>query len=84
LNFGPCAGLVSLFALAGLFRARSAHREWISFACVLAFYPILYYFTFTFSRFRYPIDPVIYVLAGYALSAVFRYGRVGAAAPETA
>lgn len=74
-NFGPIAGLFSLAALAGLWRARTANREWISFACMLGFYPILYYCTFTFSRFRYPIDPVIYLLAGYAITILFQRVR---------
>jgi hypothetical protein len=74
-NFGPWAGLVSILALVGLLRARFANREWGSFACVLGFYPILYYFTFTFSRFRYPIEPLIYVLAGYAISGFIKRVR---------
>jgi Dolichyl-phosphate-mannose-protein mannosyltransferase len=74
-NFGPCAALLSLAGFAGLLRARLVNREWASFASVLAFYPILYYFTFTFSRFRYPMEPVIYVLAGYAISELIAYGR---------
>lgn len=73
--FGPCAGLVSLTALAGLLRAKFSNHEWISFAGVLALYPILYDLTFTFSRFRYPIDPLLYVLAGYAISGLLTYGR---------
>jgi hypothetical protein len=83
LNFGPIAGFASLAALAGLFRAKLAHREWISFACVLALYPILYYFTFTFSRFRYPIEPLIYCLAGYAVSELIAYGRGRVASGQT-
>ena len=75
LNFGPCAGFLSFAALTGLVRAKIARREWISFASVLALYPILYYFTFTFSRFRYPIEPLIYVLAGYTISELIVYGR---------
>jgi len=75
-NFGPYAGLVSLFALVGLCRAKFANREWIFFASVLGLYPILYYFTFTFSRFRYPIEPLIYVLAGYTMSGLLAYFRV--------
>jgi hypothetical protein len=83
LNFGPCAALVSLAALAGLLRAKFANREWAAFACVLALYPVLYYFTFTFSRFRYPVEPLIFVLAGYAISELIAYGRGRIASSET-
>ncbi len=75
LNFGPCAALVSLAALAGLLRAKFANREWAAFASALALYPVLYYFTFTFSRFRYPMEPLIYVVAGYAISELIAYSR---------
>lgn len=74
-NFGPCAAFMSLAALAGLVRAKVGHREWTSFACVLVFYPLLYYCTFTFSRFRYPIEPLVYVLAGYVFSEIVAYGK---------
>lgn len=78
-NFGPSAAVVSLLALIGVLRARSRRREWTSFASVVALYPLLYYLTFTFSRFRYPLDPLLYVLAGYAISEVVAYGRGRAA-----
>jgi hypothetical protein len=35
---------------------------------VLAVYPLIYYFSQVVSRYRHPIDPVMYALAGVALS----------------
>jgi hypothetical protein len=34
---------------------------------ILTTYPLVYYVSVVFSHFRYLIDPMIYVLAGYAL-----------------
>jgi hypothetical protein len=75
LHFGPYAILLSLAAIIGIVRARVAGREWISFACVLAFYPLIYYMTYTFARYRHPIEPLLYVLAGYAVSELTTYGK---------
>ncbi len=75
VHFGPYATLLSLAAWFGILLARGARLEWVSFAFVLALYPLIYYLTYTFARYRHPIEPVMYVLAGYVLSELAIYGR---------
>jgi len=72
-HFGPYATILSLTAIAGILLARRAGREWTSFACVLGLHPVLYYVTYTFARYRHPVEPVMYTLAGYAFSELIRY-----------
>ena len=55
--------LIAIAAVFGLLLACCTGGEWFSFASVLVLYPLLYYFTYTFSRYRHPIEPVMYVLA---------------------
>lgn len=64
-HFGLYAPLLSLAAIAGVVLARRTRHEWIAFASVLALYPMIYYVTYTFARYRFPIDPVLYTLSGY-------------------
>lgn len=65
--------LLFLGSLAGLLQAWRSGREWLCFACVLAFYPLVYYVTYTFSRYRHPIEPVMCMLTGYALAELARW-----------
>jgi hypothetical protein len=37
---------------------------------VLIFYPMIYYISYTFSRYRHPIEPIIYVLAAYGVTII--------------
>ena len=75
VHFGPYAALLSLAAWSGILLAWRGGREGLPFACVLAFYPLIYYLTYTFSRYRHPIEPLMYVLAGYAVTELARYGK---------
>jgi hypothetical protein len=50
-----------------------AGRGWFPFACVLALYPLVYYLTYSFARYRHPIEPLMYTLGGYALSELATY-----------
>jgi hypothetical protein len=70
---------VLLLALAGLVRAALSGRRWVEFGSVLLFYPLVYYITFSFARYRYPIEPVIYLVAGHAISELLRlrHARLG-------
>ena len=68
VQFGPYAALLSLAAWSGVLLAWRAGRDWFCLACVLALYPVIYYVTYTFARYRHPIEPVMYVLAGYAVT----------------
>ncbi len=74
-QFSPLPLLLFVAALGGIFLARRNGREWASFASVLGFYPLIYYLTYTFSRYRHPIEPVIYVLASYAVAELIRFLR---------
>jgi len=75
VHFGPYAAMLSLAAWAGILLAWHAGLDWAPFACVLALYPLIYYVTYTFSRYRHPIEPVMYTLAGYAISELAIYGK---------
>ena len=37
----------------------------LGFAAVFLFYPLIYYITYTFARYRYPIEPFMYALGAY-------------------
>ena len=64
----PQVALASL-AFAGLAELARRHGSaaWF-FAPVLAVYPALYYVTFPDARYRFPIEPVMVMLAVYAVS----------------
>jgi hypothetical protein len=81
-NFGPYATILSLATLAGIIFSIRARREWLPFAFVLVLYPLIYYVTYTFSRYRHPIEPVMYTLAGYAFSEITLYFK-GSSGRET-
>jgi hypothetical protein len=74
--FHPYSIVISVAAPAGVFLARLRGREWLSFACVLGLYPLLYYMTYAFSCYRHAIEPTMYVLAASAFSELaFYFGR---------
>jgi hypothetical protein len=54
-----------LMAIAGIFQAWTKKKRWVAFASVLALYPVVYYVTNTFARYRHPIEPLMYALASY-------------------
>jgi hypothetical protein len=64
----PYPLLLVLTALAGIIRAAQKRRRWLDFAAVLLLYPSIYYITYTFARYRYPIEPFLYALSAYLLS----------------
>jgi hypothetical protein len=63
----PYPVLLLLMALAGILQARRYAKRWVAFASVLVLYPLVYYVTYTFARYRYPIEPLMYALAAYLL-----------------
>jgi len=67
-----CTGLTVL-SLTGLWRAFALHSTvaW-PYALALLVFPLIYYLTNTFERYRHPIDPEIVILAVYAIT-----GRAG-------
>ena len=69
LNFWPLSILIDLGALAGLVIVISKSRNSVAaLLAVLAVYPLIYYASQVVSRYRHPIDPILYVLSGVALS----------------
>jgi hypothetical protein len=72
-NFWPLSVLIDLGALAGLMMAfRKSKHLALSFLAVLTIYPLIYYASQVVSRYRHPIDPVLflYALAGVAASRI--------------
>jgi hypothetical protein len=75
VGFWQTSLLIDLAALAGLvllFRRPSAPV--VLFVAVLAIYPLVYYASQAFSRYRHPIDPLLYALAGCSFSFFRRTG----------
>ena len=64
----PYPSLLFLMAVAGVIKAWRRRKRWIGFVSALVFYPLIYYITYTFARYRYPIEPLMYALAAYFLS----------------
>jgi hypothetical protein len=67
-QFQPCPLLLLLLALGGIVQAWRRSQRWVSLTSVLALYPPVYYVTSAVARHRYPIEPVMYVLAACAVS----------------
>lgn len=77
LRFGPYAAIVSLAALIGIgVAARRRSHACFGLFSALAFYPLVYYLTYTFARYRHPIEPLMYTLAGLAVCEFVNYGRL--------
>jgi len=60
-------GLLSFF---GGFHAIGKSRNGVILMLVLIFYPMIYYVSYTFSRYRHPIEPIIYVLAAHGVTLI--------------
>jgi hypothetical protein len=64
--------MLALLSFFGVFHAiRKSHNGPV-LMLVLIFYPLIYYVSYTFSRYRYPIEPIIYVLAAYGVTIIAR------------
>ena len=71
VNFWPLSVVIDLGALAGLIVVFRKSREVaLPLIAVLAVYPLIYYASQVVSRYRHPIDPVLYALGGVALSQI--------------
>jgi len=66
----PYPLILALLSVGGIFQAWRKGKRWIGFASVLLLYPLVYYISYTFARYRYPIEPVMYLLALYFLSQI--------------
>jgi hypothetical protein len=68
--------LTAIAAFAGvyvLWRRREA--AWWMLASWLVIFPVIYYLTRTLLRYRHPLDPIVVLLAGVGITAVFRAER---------
>jgi hypothetical protein len=60
--------ILSLLSFFGGFRAIGKSDNGVILMLVLTSYPMIYYVSYTFSRYRHPIEPIIYVLAAYGVT----------------
>ena len=58
-------------------RPRGEGKRWLGFASVLLLYPLIYYITYTFARYRYPIEPLMYGLGEYFACELYASTRKG-------
>jgi hypothetical protein len=69
--FWPLSLAVDIGALGALIIVfRRSSRTALPLMAVLVVYPLIYYASQVVSRYRHPIDPVLYALSGVALSQV--------------
>jgi hypothetical protein len=60
--------LLSLFTFAGaLFAYRAGRGDAFPYAMVLLIFPLIFYFTHASLRYRFPMDPIMMVLAAYGV-----------------
>jgi Dolichyl-phosphate-mannose-protein mannosyltransferase len=64
-QLGPYPFVIFLMTMGGLIQAWRRGKRWAAFTSVLMLYPLVYYVSYTFARYRYPIEPLMYALAGY-------------------
>jgi hypothetical protein len=62
---------ISLMAWAGMFLSLRRRQNAVPFAIVIIVFPIVYYITHSHVTYRYPIEPVILLLAAYTAVVVF-------------
>jgi hypothetical protein len=68
---------ISLLSFTGLGLAIwERKREAPPFLVVMVFYPLVYYVTYVFPKYRHPIEPLMFVLAAYPLVLLARFSRL--------
>jgi hypothetical protein len=73
---GGLNALFVLLAWIGTVSALRAHNEEaIPYLFVLVFYPLVYYLTSTLVRYRFPIEPLMTVLAAYGFLTIWNADR---------
>lgn len=71
LNFWPLSIAIDLGAISGLILLFKTSRQMVMpLIAMLGVYPLIYYASQVVSRYRHPIDPVLYALSGVALSRI--------------
>ena len=71
-----------LMAMAGIVQAWRRRKRWAAFTAVLVLYPVVYYITYAFARYRHPIEPLMYALAGYFACELLAGHRANASEPR--
>jgi hypothetical protein len=71
----PYPVILLLLTVGGVVRSGQRRKRWAASVSVLAFYPVIYYITYTFARYRHPIEPLMYSLATYFVYDLFVGGR---------
>lgn len=67
----PYPWLLFLATIGGVIESARRGKRWVEFSSVLLLYPPVYYVTHAFSRFRYPIEPLMYALSAYFVYTVY-------------
>lgn len=73
--FGWSAVVSFVSWLGWLMLTRKSWLDSLPFLGVMGFYPIIYYLSVTFSHYRQPVDPFLYILGTHALMNVVAYIR---------
>ncbi len=72
--------LLSLFSLFGVLYARRAHHpDAAPYGMVLLIFPLVFYLTHSSPRYRFPMDPIIVILAASTLARLISFAKFGAA-----
>jgi hypothetical protein len=79
----PYPLVLFLLTMAGIVRLWRRRRRWVPLASVLMLYPVVYYVTYTFARYRYPIEPLMYALATYFIYELIASAGTAGTNPES-
>ena len=71
----PYPWLLFLMTCGGVVESMRRGKRWPEFLSVLLFYPLTYFVTHAFARFRYPIEPLMYALAAYFICELVACGQ---------
>lgn len=66
---GPTTIPLLVLSLGGLAMFRKRREWWVLYSLPLILFPLPYYITHVYTRFQYPIDPLLAILGASALSA---------------
>jgi len=71
----PYPAMLLLLTVGGVVRTWRRRKRWAECVSVLVFYPVVYYITYTFARYRHPIEPLMYSLATFFVYDLFGGNR---------
>jgi hypothetical protein len=83
IDFWPLSLVIDFGALTGLIMVfRKSRQLALPLIAVLALYPLIYYVSQVVSRYRHPIDPILYALGGVALTGIMQLAGKGWASTD--